>query len=609
MWNRTRRVGTAQWLTCSLRVASLFPADAMLLRRELVVPHMEGQRKSPATVRFGPFEADVHGGVLYRSGSRIKLQKQPFQILAALLERPGEVITRDELRHRIWPADTFVDFERGLNKAIRRIREGLGDSADTPKYVETVTGRGYRFVAAVERKVLSLAVLPFENLSGDPHQEYWADGITDELITSVARIVNLRVISRSSAMRFKSTTKSLAEIARDLCVDIVLQGSIVVSERRLRIRTQLVDPFKDEHLWAETNECELGDVITLQTLIAQQIASHVRAELRPEEPAHSQTRRGVDANAYEAYLKGRLFLGKGTGVDKSLEYFKRAIALDPDYAAPQAGLADCYILLGVLYLRPPHEVFPRAKEFAKSALKRDEANAEAHKSLGTIRNLYDWDWQGAEDEFRRALELDPNLAGAHQGYAILLSCLRRYEEAREEINKARALDPLSVSMNALVGFVYVRSGQYDRALDACHHAIELDGNSPFAHWLLARSLDAAGQTGEALAESEMAAKLSGYRSPYTGHLGYALARTRDRTGASAVLHDLSERQKTEYVSPYEFAQIYTALGEHDAAFEWLEKAYRERAPRLPGELWGRQFDAIRSHERFQNLIRRTGLPC
>ena len=571
-------------------------------------PDMEDQRKSPATVRFGPFEADVSGGVLYRSGARIKLQKQPFQILAALLERPGEVIARDQLRQRIWSADTFVDFERGLNKAIRRIREALGDSAEKPKYVETVTGRGYRFIAAVDRKVLSLAVLPLQNLSGDPQQEYWADGITDELITSVARIVNLRVISRSSAMRFKSTTKSLAEIARELAVDIVLQGSVIVSERRLRIRTQLVDPFRDQHLWAETYERELGDVITLQALIAQEIARHIRAQLRSGEQPHPARGRGVNPDAYEAYLKGRHFLAKGTGVDRALQYFNRAIILDPDYAAPHAGLADCYVVLGVLYLRPPHEVFPRARECAENALERDEANAEAHKSLGTIRNLYDWDWQGAEEEFRRALELDPNLAGAHQGYAILLSCLRRYEEAVEEIRKARVLDPLSVSSNALVGFVHLRCGQYERAIEACRQAIELDPNSPFAHWLLARSLDAAGQTGQALAESETAARLSGNQSPYTGHLGYALARAGDRGGAYRTLRDLRERQKTEYVAPYEFAQIHAALGERDLAFESLEEAFRERTPRLSGELWGLPFDSIRSDARFQDLIRRIGFP-
>jgi TolB-like protein len=346
---------------------------------------MEGQKKLSATVRFGPFEADVSGGVLYRSGARIKLQKQPFQILAALLEHPGEVISRDQLRQRIWPADTFVDFERGLNKAIRRVREALGDSAEKPRFVETVTGRGYRFIASVDRKILSLAVLPFQNLSGDPRLEYWADGITDELITGVARIVNLRVISRSSAMRFKDATTSLAEIARELGVDVVLQGSVVVSGRRLRIRTQLVDPFRDQHMWTETYERELGDVITLQTVIAQEIARHIRAQLRSGEPARSRPHRGVAPGAYEAYLKGRHFLARGAGVDRSLEYFNKAIALDPHFAAPYAGLADCYVVLGVLYLRPPHEVFPQAKQFAENALERDEANAEAHKSLGTIK--------------------------------------------------------------------------------------------------------------------------------------------------------------------------------------------------------------------------------
>jgi TolB-like protein/Tfp pilus assembly protein PilF len=568
---------------------------------------MARERTFRPAVRFGPFEADFAGRELLKSGSRVKLQEQQFQLLAALLEYPGEVVTRDQLRQRIWPADTFVDFERGLNKAVNRLREALSDVTQYPKFIETVPRRGYRFIANVTLKIGSLAVLPLENLSGEPNQEHWADGLTDELITHIAQIAGLRVISRNSALQFKRTSKTLAEIARGLGVDAVVVGSIAVSDRRVRIRIQLIDPFRDQHLWAGTYERELSDIVGLQTEIAQAIAHHIRARLTPAEHSPSTGKPRLNPEAYEAYLKGRYFLTKGTGVERSLEYFSKAIAVEPDYAAPYAGLADCYVLLGVLYLRQPCEVFPKAKQFAEQALVRDDGIAEAHKSLAVVRNLYEWDWEGSEEEFRRALELNPCLSDAHQAYSILLSSLRRYQEAVEEALRARELDPLSVGMNALVGFIYMRARRYDQAIEACRQAIELDPNNPFGHWLLARSLDAADRTTEALAESELAARLAGNRSPYSGHLGYALARAGDPAGASKVVEDIRERQKTEYVSPYEFVNIYTALGETDLAFEWLEKAYQERTSRLPGELWDRPFDALRPDPRFQDLIRRIGL--
>lgn len=569
---------------------------------------MARERKFRPAVRFGPFEADFASRELLKSGSRVKLQEQQFQLLAALLEYPGEVVTRDQLRRRIWPADTFVDFERGLNKAVNRLRHALGDTTEHPKFIETAPRRGYRFIAKATPKIGSLAVLPLENMSGEPNQDHWADGLTDELITRIAKIAGLRVISRTSAMQFNRTSKPLAEIARELCVDVVVVGSIVVSDRRVRIRVQLIDPFSDRHLWTDSYERELSDIVSLQTEIALAISHQIRARLTSAEHGSSMREARVNPQAYEAYLKGRYFLTKGTGVERSLEYFNKAIKTDPDYAAPYAGVADCYVLLGVLYLSPPRDVFPVAKEFAEKALDRDSANAEAHKSLAVVRNLYDWDWAGSEEEFRRALELNPSLSSAHLGYSILLSCLQRYGQAIEEVMKARELDPISLITNALIGFIYMRARQYDKAIEACHQAIELDANNPFGHWLLARSLDAADRTREALSESQIAAKLSGNRGPYSGYLGYALARAEDPAGASKIIEDLRERQKTEYVSPYEFVNIYTALGKTDLAFQWLEEAYQERTSRLSGELWDKPFDALRTDPRFQDLIRRIGQP-
>jgi len=268
---------------------------------------MRGSNSS-RSLKFGIFEADLRAGELYRSSVKVNLQQQPFRVLASLLERPGQVVHRDELRKRVWAADTFVDFERALNKAINRIREALGDSAENPRFIETVPRLGYRFIAPVQRKTISLAVLPLENLSGDPKQEYWADGLTDELITHVAKIGGLRVISRTSAVRFKRSAMALAEIARELAVDTLVQGSVVVSDRRVRISVQLIDPFSDQHLWAESFERELSDIVTLQAQIAQAVAHHIQARLTPEEDLRAKARQRVNPESYEAYLKGLFFL-------------------------------------------------------------------------------------------------------------------------------------------------------------------------------------------------------------------------------------------------------------------------------------------------------------
>jgi TolB-like protein len=568
------------------------------------------QKKSLSGIRFGVFEADIEAGELRRSGVKVRLQEQPFQVLAALLERPGKVITRAELKKKIWIADTFVNFDCGLNKAVNRLRQALGDFADTPKFIETLPRRGYRFTAPVEQGIGSLAVLPLDNLSGDPNQEYWADGMTDELITHVAKIRDLRVISRTSAMRFKNTTLPLREIARQLGVGALIRGSVMVSDRKVRIRAQLIDPFTDDHLWVDSYERELGDVMTLQRQIAYAIACQIRSRLTPEEEAGFAGARSVNADAYEAYLKGRFFWNKRTKADleRSFAYFRQAIAADATYAAPYAGLADCYILMNVFGLSSPHVVCPKAREAAEKALELDDALPEAHNSLAAVGHLYYWDWSGSEQEFRRALELDRNCAVAHHWYAVLLSLLSRHEEAIAQVLAARDLDPLSLVVNAFVGFIYMKAGRHDRAIEACRRAIELDPNNPFGHWLLARGLDARGKLDEALGQSQKAAKQSGNSLPYVSHLGYAYARIGDRLAAYNVLEQLTERSMTEYVSPFDFALIYSALDEKELAIEWLKKAFQERTSRLVAEVRGPVFGGLQFHTTFQDLTRRIGLP-
>ena len=570
---------------------------------------MEKAPKSFPTTRFGVFEVDPQAGELRKSGVKVKVQDQPFQVLTALLERPGQLVSRDELRQRVWAADTFVDFDRGLNKAMNRLRDVLGDPAENPTFIETVPRRGYRFIARVERRISSIAILPLENLSGDPTREYWADGLTDELITHVAKIVDLRVISRTSAMRFKHSPKSLMEIGRELGVDALVEGSVVLSDRKVRISVQLVDLSTDQHLWADSYERELGDVVSLQHQIARVIARQIQARLTPEQEARVAKGRAVNPEAYDAYLRGRFFWAKRTedGLEKSFACFKQAIEMAPTYSAAYAGLADSYLMLGIFGTRSPHDFCPKARVAAEKALELDDTLAEAHTSLAGVRSLYDWDWPGAEREYRRALELNPNYAVAHQWYASLLSGLGRHDEALTEVLRARELDPLSLVINAFVGFIHTRARRFDQAIEACAKAIDLDPNNPFGRWILARSLDAGDQLREALSQSEQAVTLSGNKDPFTAHLGYASARMGDRQRACDVLDQLRERSKTEYVSPYHFALIYTALNQRDLAFEWLEKAFQERTARLTGELSERVFDPLRSDPRFQELERRIGL--
>ena len=563
---------------------------------------------NPSTIHFGIFEVDLEAGELRKDGVTVKLQEQPFQVLVALLARPGQVITRKELRDKIWPAHTFVDFERGINKAINRLRDALGDCPQAPRYVQTLARRGYRFIAPVERQIRSIAVLPLENVSRDAGQDYWAEGMTDQLISRIAKISALRIISRTSVMRFKDTRVPLPEIAQQLQVDAVLEGSVHVSAQRVRVSVRLIDSSTDRHLWAETYDRMLEDVPVIHEQIAEAVAHQIQTRLKAGEQAAVGICPKVKPEAYEAYLKGRYFWNKRTesDLDKSLEYFNRALAYDPAYPAAFVGLADVYILLGILGLRRPHEVYPQARTAAKKALELDPALAEAHKSLAAVRNHYDWDWRGAEQEFKRALELDCNSSVAHQWHGAVLLLTKRHDEAIAEVKRARDLDPLSPSVTAFVGLIYMKVRQYDQAIEACRAAIELDPNHPFGHWILARTLDARGDLQRALKSSQSAAELSGGDLLYAAHLGYALARAGANDGARSVANKLQQLARTRYVCAYDIAIIYMGLGEKEAAFEWFERAFEERTVRLC-ELGDPAFDELRSNPRFQALVQRVGL--
>jgi TolB-like protein/DNA-binding winged helix-turn-helix (wHTH) protein/Tfp pilus assembly protein PilF len=633
------------------------------------------EASSPARLRFGVFEVDLRAGELRKHGVRLRLQEQPFQILAMLLERPGETVTREELRNRLWTAETFVDFDHGVNKAVNRIRDALGDSATSPRFVETVARRGYRFIADVavaERTpeartvdlvplpdasvavaaaqpssgpvrrwyvwtitgvalalasiiigvwlrqarapqstpIRSLAVLPLENLSGDDSQEYFADGMTDELIATLGQISALRVISRTSVMPYKRVRKPLSAIARELNVDAVIEGTVLRSGGQVRITAQLIEARDDRHLWSETYNGEVRDALTLQNKVAQAIAKQIRVNLNAHEQAtlkHANV--VVDPQAYEAYLKGRYFWNKRTGEDleKAVEYFNRAIERDPNYAPAYSGLADTYALLGdwEYGVLAPRDAFPRAKAAAVKALQLDNTLGEAHTSLAFCLDAFDWDFKSADTEFRRGIELNPGYATAHHWYAWHMALLRKNDDAIAEMKRAQDLDPLSLIINADLAELLLIAHFTDDSIRQSRKTIEMEVNFPLAHNQLALAYLQRQNHADAIAELQKAVQLSAGSQTCTANLARAYALSGRRDEAVQLLGDLKQRSSASYSNAPEIAVVYAALGDTDQAMTWLEKGYDERFN--PGVLLRPGFDPLRTDRRFQSLEHRVGL--
>jgi TolB-like protein/DNA-binding winged helix-turn-helix (wHTH) protein/Tfp pilus assembly protein PilF len=623
---------------------------------------------SPRLLRFGQFELDLRTAEIYKEGKRIKLQEQPCQVLALLIERPGEMVSREELRKKLWPTDTFVDFDHGVNIAINKLRDALGDSPEKPRFIETLPRRGYRFIAPVdapkisrdgepsaqvtsspaeqagsgsitwrrallpallalslvvvffsifrywrersaESSIRSLAVLPFENFSGDPSQEYFVDGMTDELTTNLAKIKSLRVISRTSAMKYKNVRAPLAEIARTLRVDAVVEGSVVRSGDKLRITAQLIDARTDRHLWAEDYNRDLRDVVAVQDEVARRIAQEIRTTLTPEERAQLTSQRQVNPEAYEAYLRGRYFWNKRTeeAVRKAIPYFEQSMSKDPNYPLAYDGLADCWLSLGWYGYLSPKETFPQAKAAAMKALELDATLGEAHTSLAFANMNYDWDWSAAEREFQKAIELNPNYANAHHWYADYLSAVGRHEQAVTESKRALELDPLSPIINAWLGWRYFFARQYDLAIEQYLKTLEMDPTFVPAHLVLGQGYEQKSMTEKAIDELKKAVSLSGGSSLYVSSLAHAYAIAGRRSEAEMLLRQLNERAQNTYVPSFHIAIIYAGLGQKHQALVWLEKGYQERSTWM---VWLRvdpRLDVLRSDPRFQDLLRRVGL--
>jgi eukaryotic-like serine/threonine-protein kinase len=454
----------------------------------------------------------------------------------------------------------------------------------------------------------SIAVLPFANLSGDKDNEYFSDGLAEEILNALTKLPGLKVAARTSAFAFKGRNEDIRLIGETLNVSHVLEGSVRKSGSRVRVTGQLINVADGCHIWSDRYDHEMKDIFALQDEISQAMVEVLKLKLASPEK-HPAARRPIQPEAYESYLKGRFFWNKRSAADlkRSIEHFQRAIELDPVYALAYAGLSDAYVLLGVLGASAPGDIFPKAKAAAEKALELDERFAEAHAALAHVLMAYDWDFLKADREFRRALELNPNYSTAHQWYGTLMAFLRRFQEGVAEALRARDLDPLSVPINSWVGLIHLKARQYDEAIQASRRAIELDANHPFAHWMLARSLDARNEIREAVAEAEQAFRLSGGTAAFAGQLGYAHARVGDIQKAHAILGQLKAPLQTKYVSSYDVAVVYVGLGEKDAAFEWLEKAYQERTARLL-DLSDPIFDTLHNDARFHDLIRRLGLP-
>jgi TolB-like protein/DNA-binding winged helix-turn-helix (wHTH) protein/Flp pilus assembly protein TadD len=642
---------------------------------------MQEDHQLRGPLRFGVFELDLRGGELRKHGLRVRLQEQPFQVLAILLEHRGEVVTREELQKKLWPANTFVDFEHGLNKAINKIREALGDSATSPRFVETVARRGYRFLAEVRvadaapvrspeleirphlaaeadesrdlaRKlavpkhrlpsltwkisvfvlllllmaslatwklyswnhpfpvIRSLAVLPLESLSSDASQDYFADGMTDELISDLGQLSALRVISRTSVMAYKRARKPLGQIARELNVDAVVEGTVFRSGDQVRITAQLIEASADKHLWSQSYEGELRDTLALQSKVARAIADQIRINLNPQEQAALKNLEVVKPEAYESYLKGRYFWNKRTadGLKVALAYFNQAIDEDPKFARAYSGLADTYALLGdwEYAVMPPAEALPKAKAAAIQALELDSTLGEAHNSLAFSLDVFDWDLDLAGKEFRRAIELNPGYATAHQWYAAHLIVLGRNGEAIEEMRKAESLDPLSLIIGADLADFLVIAHSYDESIRESRKTIEMDPNFALAHNQLGQAYLQKHMPDEAIAELQKAVQLSGSSPTCMANLARAYVASGKRSEAVTLLNDLKKRSNSSYSHASEIAVIYVALGDTDQAMSWLEKGYEERFN--PSVLLRPGFDPLRSDPRFEDLLHRIGLP-
>jgi TolB-like protein/Tfp pilus assembly protein PilF len=562
-------------------------------------------------LRFGDFQADLLSGELRKNGHKVRLQSQPFQLLAVLLERPGEVVTREEVSQRLWPSDTVVDFDHGLGTAVNKLREALGDSADSPRFVETLPRRGYRFIGRIDHVAGSsrfrptmLAVLPFQNLSGDSSQDYFADGLTEEMIMHLGKLggSQLGVVARTSSMAYKKTTKDIGQIGRELDVDYILESSVRRDGNQVRITVQLIRVQNQTHIWANSYDRELTYSIGVQEEVAREVAHRIKVSLAPAGALPVP----LNLLANDAYLQGRYFFNQYTedGFSKAASHFEKAVAADSNFAAAWAGIADSYTFLIITNVLRPQEGWPKVRLAAQKAIELDPTLSDGRRNLAHFE-MHMWNWKPAEPDFQKSIALNPSSAEAHRFYTAYLASLGRHQEAILETNRSRELDPFSVIANAEVVRTLYYARRWKQAVEEAHKALLLDPDYPRTHFWLGRVYAQMGKFAEAIAEAERSGPTDSVIR--LTELAYARARSGETAKANALLQHLEQRAELAYVPAYDFAIIHTALGENEEAVAWLQKAYNEHDWALFVLGVEPRLDPLRSDSRFRSLLRKVGL--
>jgi len=625
-------------------------------------------------VRFGAFELDLRVGELRKHGLKLRLQGQPLQVLEILMEHAGDVVSRETLRERLWSADTFVDFDHGLNNAVARIREALGDSAEEPRFIQTIPRRGYRFLVTAEQaaaasaqtatpqaaaepqipplvavtrpdrntwrlgapaiaaiaivaavgifglvgasrwwkasrsvssQVHAIAVLPFTNLAGDPNQEYFADGVTEELITELGKVSALRVISHTSVNRFKGTKDSLQQIARELQVDALVEGVVLREANRVRVTANLVQAFPEKHLWAETYDRDLRNLLDLQSEIARAVADQIKITVTPEERQRLSASQSVDPEAHELLLKGDFYIDKWTepGFEKATQYFNASLQKDRRNARAYAGLALAYAGMGI----SDPTAYPKEKAAALEALQLDDTLADAHNALAWAEFTYDWDTTKAESEFRRAIELNPNDSRAHAYYGISLAMLGRIDDSVREVKRTRELDPLSLAKTSLAWRTYYNARDYAKAIEVLQNAADMDPSFVSAYGRMIPIYEQMGELDKAIEMRERASTFDkGYGNEFTRQAALLRKAYSERGARGYWLQSIQFLNVKKYSRDAIFlATDYTRLGMSNEAFRCLESAFNDRVPYLIWDLPANPaFDDLRSDPRYAALLRR-----
>lgn len=568
---------------------------------------------------FGHFRLDASGHLLFRDGKRVPLTPKAVEILITLVESRGTPVAREELLHKVW-GDTVVE-EGSLTSHISLLRKALGQGSDGRQFIETLPKRGYRFVGVVrsgtELPVRStservmLAVLPFENLSGGKRHDYFSEGVTEEMITQLARLSpeRLGVIARTSAMRYRSTDKSVRQIGQELGVSYVLEGSVRRAGHRVRIATQLIQVSDETHLWAESYERNLGDILALQSDVAQAVAKEIKLKLAPEKRDRLVSSGVIDPQAYEASLKGRYLLNLRTleELQKSVLYFQKAIQYDPRYPMAHAGLADSYLTLLDMGYLPTREATKKAKAAAGKALRMDGTLAEAFTSLGHA-HFHEFNWLAAGREFRRAIDINPNYANAHFYYSNYLIAVGRIDEAIAEARYALALDPVSLPAGTNLAAILYHAGHYKDAVEQSLKVLEIDRTFARAYEDLGRAYEQQGMYHQAFTALENAVAWSDRSSRDLASLAHAYAVAGKRREAVKLLQELKQISKKSYVSPYAIALVFAGLGNKSQALDWLAKAYTRRDAALPFLNVNPRLAPLHSDRRFQGLVRRMKFP-